>query len=157
MGGTTSACAENTHCVGVTACTERNYLRMRGEYGGGRVPTRCSGELPPHARRILLAFSGALPAVGTTSACAENTPCSPKTGLCRWNYLRMRGEYENHGMGPSLYMELPPHARRILSGGFGCLGFCGTTSACAENTHLCDSLSPARRNYLRMRGEYSAF
>ena len=51
---------------------------------------------------------------GTTSACAENT-CSD-TIFCRvaWNYLRVRGEYQ----------EKNTRKHKAY----------GTTSACAENT-----------------------
>ena len=52
--------------------TTRNYLRVRGEYGGG------------------LQYRGPL---GTTSACAENTAGVGATAFCFWNYLRVRGEY----------------------------------------------------------------
>ena len=32
----------------------------------------------------------------------------------------------------------------------------GTTSACAENTHISSSVAENYRNYLRVRGEYKA-
>ena len=32
MIGTTSACAENTYCIGLGYCRRGNYLRVRGEY-----------------------------------------------------------------------------------------------------------------------------
>ena len=55
-----------------------------------------------------------------------------------------------------LPMELPPRARRILRNGLLGPAPSGTTSACAENTATI--LEPTRptRNYLRVRGEYSA-
>ena len=72
--GTTSACAENTSSGIILATDVRNYLRVRGEYllmggvGAGEV------ELPPRARRILNASEVVALVLGTTSACAENTP-----------------------------------------------------------------------------------
>ena len=51
--GTTSACAENTFLPALHARTLRNYLRVRGEYGGVGFGGGCDWELPPRARRIL--------------------------------------------------------------------------------------------------------
>ena len=91
---------------------------------------------------------------GTTSAHAENT-CGEGASRCRWwNYLRARGEYKNHGMGPSLYMELPPRTRRIHApAGVNNL-VDGTTSAHAENTPKWLPVRALAGNYLRARGEY---
>ena len=50
--GTTSACAENTVTLQHQRQVQRNYLRVRGEYGGGLKITASSRELPPRARRI---------------------------------------------------------------------------------------------------------
>ena len=72
-GGTTSACAENTHL------RLRNIIRSR--------------ELPPRARRIHAWYSAACNAIGTTSACAENTGDSFSYRRTIGNYLRVRGEY----------------------------------------------------------------
>ena len=68
----------------------------------------------------------------------------------------MRGEYRLIAEMTLPSWELPPRARRIpgpalIAGAYG-----GTTSACAENTpnkHPCDH---KHRNYLRVRGEYTA-
>ena len=133
-GGTTSACAENTHDANVNNQHHRNYLRVRGEYvlpsvlsvwqwelppRARRIPTTRGvlsqlWELPPRARRILhLArlgdFSG-----GTTSACAENTGPQRTPAASRRNYLRVRGEYSGKTPIGSCTKELPPRARRIL-------------------------------------------
>ena len=92
--------------------------------------------------------------IGTTSACAENTPPHPLAPRALRNYLRVRGEYsQTVGFWVSM-VELPPRARRIL-----CLYqlvriFFGTTSACAENTWLAKGRVCLARNYLRVRGEY---
>ena len=51
--GTTSACAENTSNASAGTVTDRNYLRMRGEYRYYGAVGVCGAELPPHARRIL--------------------------------------------------------------------------------------------------------
>ena len=113
-----------------------NYLRVRGEY---IAPARALGtfwELPPRARRILIALGLAIAAVGTTSACAENT-----LRETAWAY-------------PS--MELPPRARRILPQRGVALTQGGTTSACAENTLVRNRGWASLRNYLRVRGEYVA-
>ena len=73
---------------------------------------------------------------------------------CRWNYLRVRGEYRyNHGP-VNAQTELPPRARRILAAEIGCSVGTGTTSACAENTVRGASGAKKTRNYLRVRGEY---
>ena len=50
--------------------------------------------------------------------------------------------------------ELPPRARRIHMGLWGCIIKGGTTSACAENTHRGSPPHTPHRNYLRVRGEY---
>ena len=112
--GTTSACAENTCCQSEHICQPRNYLRMRGEYC--RLPHVMSliVELPPHARRILENLLGFGVVHGTTSACAENTGHPTIRGAHRWNYLRVRGEYETGVRFIYSGMELPPRARRIL-------------------------------------------
>ena len=71
--GTTSACAENTmRCWGLRR-QWRNYLRVRGEYITCWRTATSFGELPPRARRILLAVFYLHIENGTTSACAENT------------------------------------------------------------------------------------
>ena len=92
--GTTSACAENTVAVLQPCVGGWNYLRVRGEYvmewwslpwkselpprarrirDGDALPSR-RWELPPRARRILPPSVTPRNGVGTTSACAENTP-----------------------------------------------------------------------------------
>ena len=71
--GTTSACAENTVTRLTSVVVPGNYLRMRGEYLDDCTEFWEAWELPPHARRILLAAGLGLAGGGTTSACAENT------------------------------------------------------------------------------------
>ena len=51
-------------------------------------------------------------------------------------------------------MELPPRTRRIPLSHSPPLSQVGTTSAYAENTRRISRPCPARRNYLRVRGEY---
>ena len=92
--GTTSACAENTHTGRSGRFQYGNYLRMRGEYAGFPPHASRIVELPPHARRILSIEEIHFPILGTTSACAENTPVTPVISPRGRNYLRMRGEYE---------------------------------------------------------------
>ena len=70
---TTSACAENTGFERVELGPHWNYLRVRGEYPLSMVAIRVRMELPPRARRIRGIKPRAVMAVGTTSACAENT------------------------------------------------------------------------------------
>ena len=65
---------------------------MRGEYRQKTACTSTASELPPHARRILADGGDPGQPLGTTSACAENTP------------------YQRVFLG---FWELPPHARRI--------------------------------------------
>ena len=50
-----------------------NYLRVRGEYRGLEMLEKTPMELPPRARRILVAWYNIPLKIGTTSACAENT------------------------------------------------------------------------------------
>ena len=93
-------------------------------------------------------------ALGTTSACAENTNYGLPNARTRRNYLRVRGEYFRGAPGCSPAMELPPRARRILEKNRLVGDFPGTTSACAENTSPLKPLPRRPRNYLRVRGEY---
>ena len=87
----------------------------------------------------------------------------------------MRGEYTGLVLVDVLTKELPPRARRIPAvdgrGGHesgttsacaentklqpGAKRYGGTTSACAENTAQGLTSPPWKRNYLRVRGEYS--
>ena len=53
----------------------------------------CSLELPPRARRIPVTAEVLVTDVGTTSACAENTPIAFQVKPRLGNYLRVRGEY----------------------------------------------------------------
>ena len=157
MMGTTSACAENTAKRGSFFLAIGNYLRVRGEYQPLPLPARPAAELPPRARRIHLIFFPKLFLNGTTSACAENTGCIGIISVLTWNYLRVRGEYLPSLLAARHTSELPPRARRILTGGFGFLGFEGTTSACAENTSFPRLQQRLCKNYLRVRGEYAKF
>ena len=111
--GTTSACAENTADHQWAGIESWNYLRMRGEYCGSPVGRYRILELPPHARRIPPVADVVKEAVGTTSACAENTRARAHTSWLQGNYLRMRGEYALSAAGFAALVELPPHARRI--------------------------------------------
>ena len=132
--GTTSACAENTEWCVMHIENERNYLRVRGEYGWGREALSYCGELPPRARRIQHEHNAYDPKTGTTSACAENTSESSRLVNSSRNYLRVRGEYPPGAEDPQKWGELPPRARRILLDSRNLLIQPGTTSACAENT-----------------------
>ena len=132
--GTTSACAENTSRSVHEVKIWGNYLRVRGEYISLRNLSFIKPELPPRARRIPAPAAPERPAVGTTSACAENTKNPRRFGYRPGNYLRVRGEYACVFGDARPHQELPPRARRIpvvvgivRHGG-------GTTSACAENT-----------------------
>ena len=153
-GGTTSACAENT-CGGIVdQCSYRNYLRVRGEYNDETLAGTSASELPPRARRILIADHGHNNIDGTTSACAENTHEGGEGSLRRRNYLRVRGEYLAPGWSWPRAGELPPRARRILRVLVKPFFHSGTTSACAENTTAWIRAAITVRNYLRVRGEY---
>ena len=132
--GTTSACAENTGCQSPPAHHSRNYLRVRGEYPPTNGFNLREAELPPRARRILPLPVRAVPFLGTTSACAENTPRHAMLLRIPWNYLRVRGEYALRRDMPLEQWELPPRARRILREPVLKKTVMGTTSACAENT-----------------------
>ena len=111
-------------------------------------------ELPPRARRIRVIVVLACIFVGTTSACAENTTENTPGSIKNRNYLRVRGEYTTEGLGFALASELPPRARRIRVTTECQAEMSGTTSACAENTQLAESLVWHPGNYLRVRGEY---
>ena len=93
LGGTTSACAENTVRAVLAASPSRNYLRVRGEYAGSGVTIERRMELPPRARRIPWMISPWWNGRGTTSACAENTIWKATPAKRNKNYLRVRGEY----------------------------------------------------------------
>ena len=132
--GTTSACAENTAGRCRKPRSPWNYLRMRGEYTDTHRRPHASGELPPHARRILIEQRNRFAHEGTTSACAENTLILTAGPTPLGNYLRMRGEYCESGQPDRTVQELPPHARRILLTAIDDKEHDRTTSACAENT-----------------------
>ena len=66
----------------------------------------------------------------------------------------MRGEYVADVAGAVVAEELPPRARRILRPALTMPAFCGTTSACAENTPQGLRKYWPGWNYLRVRGEY---
>ena len=155
--GTTSACAENTAKDATERLAERNYLRVRGEYVITVTPDNSSVELPPRARRILEALKSGFSAIGTTSACAENTRHGIGESAAARNYLRVRGEYATGNPPTGMQLELPPRARRIPQLVITPTGTQGTTSACAENTGKGRQPSGRRRNYLRVRGEYRRF
>ena len=53
--------------------TTGNYLRVRGEYVNSFSASWFITELPPRARRIRASYYFSHGALGTTSACAENT------------------------------------------------------------------------------------
>ena len=112
-------------------------------------------ELPPRARRIRVGAVSAVGIAGTTSACAENTLRLRKSGAHHRNYLRVRGEYDWDKPIQYALGELPPRARRIrtITGVTG--HNLGTTSACAENTDGFMQQLAQKRNYLRVRGEYT--
>ena len=93
-------------------------------------------------------------ALGTTSACAENTEGGYPVQGTPGNYLRVRGEYTTSGSAPFESMELPPRARRIHIRVVVTRNVQGTTSACAENTSRIVTTGSMRWNYLRVRGEY---
>ena len=116
LQGTTSACAENTATGSAANPQSRNYLRVRGEYLSATVPAEAFDELPPRARRILGPGRGRRRTLGTTSACAENTPGAASRSCAIWNYLRVRGEYPFDWAIGRTPWELPPRARRILAG-----------------------------------------
>ena len=154
--GTTSACAENTRYGNDLTTMWGNYLRVRGEYLSATVPAEAFDELPPRARRILGPGRGRRRTLGTTSACAENTPGAASRSCAIWNYLRVRGEYPFDWAIGRTPWELPPRARRIRFIIILAFPFRGTTSACAENTRSCHRIQYWCRNYLRVRGEYSS-
>ena len=151
-----------------------NYLRVRGEYCLAHCSMSFPMELPPRARRIQPVLPKNWFVQGTTSACAENTGLDHLANSIDRNYLRVRGEYQGHGILPGrwgnylrvrgeypkqchkerLIRELPPRARRILQGFLTALKLQGTTSACAENTYSDDPKVSKNGNYLRVRGEY---
>ena len=114
-------------------------------------------ELPPRARRIHMGLWGCIIKGGTTSACAENTTGSTNNPATLGNYLRVRGEYPSTSVASKSIMELPPRARRIRKIDYGSGSVFGTTSACAENTHLHGTRPCPSWNYLRVRGEYTPF
>ena len=135
--GTTSAYAENTQPQATRRNSLWNYLRVRGEYWGIGLGVVLLRELPPRTRRIHLVDRLERAEGGTTSAYAENTHQTTFPVAGTRNYLRVRGEYPHLIGGGIFVVELPPRTRRIPVGED--VGFRphGTTSAYAENTHLC--------------------
>ena len=152
--GTTSACAENTKALVFLPPSDRNYLRVRGEYPRESCRLTSAWELPPRARRILPRLGRAFGIPGTTSACAENTLGTYRRPYIGRNYLRVRGEYPKTLCLRAWLLELPPRARRIPGPAAVRAPRLGTTSACAENTFRWVWCPAVRRNYLRVRGEY---
>ena len=111
--GTTSAYAENTKKRFHRIKTNRNYLRVRGEYAASSLKVLVTLELPPRTRRIRNLNKQRRRRDGTTSAYAENTIPRPRDG-CVWrNYLRVRGEYDLDRQIFDFNEELPPRTRRI--------------------------------------------
>ena len=127
---------------------------MRGEYDCREPFYSLQSELPPRARRIHTAPPVNHDILGTTSACAENTPDASRETSQRRNYLRVRGEYRKPESSFGTMVELPPRARRIQTPQSYPQGPGGTTSACAENTSAERFEETLDRNYLRVRGEY---
>ena len=154
IGGTTSACAENTTPQPHRPITHGNYLRVRGEYLQIEATESPTWELPPRARRIHLHKTRRDLIDGTTSACAENTLMRGLIWRLIWNYLRVRGEYTEKIDEFTPLWELPPRARRIQPLTWCFMPIYGTTSACAENTLAFIHDRHALGNYLRVRGEY---
>ena len=152
--GTTSACAENTDAEAACAHMPGNYLRVCGEYRTVANTTWDLEELPPRARRIRTTRWYDHRAMGTTSACAENTITMRPPAAATPNYLRVRGEYPRQSRFGRAASELPPRARRILPAPIVISANNGTTSACAENTVPQDQAIGDKGNYLRVRGEY---
>ena len=116
--------------------TGGNYLRVRGEYTPPWLDTTPPLELPPRARRILQNLGDFAATEGTTSACAENTTVKTTAITALGNYLRVRGEYSAKSPSFRASQELPPRARRIRAMPSTEAASVGTTSACAENTHV---------------------
>ena len=87
---------------------------MRGEYAIATAIEAQPWELPPRARRILIACLQGCLQGGTTSACAENTLGLELGDFFIRNYLRVRGEYGSLAFRHDAVGELPPRARRIL-------------------------------------------
>ena len=90
------------------------------------------------------------------SACAENTIWRLDRFPMGRNYLRVRGEYIEGCRDTRKAKELPPRTRRIRKTDTNVWTAQGTTSAYAENTSPGANQSRPVRNYLRVRGEYSA-
>ena len=154
--GTTSACAENTYDGHTVGLANGNYLRVRGEYAALLASLSSPMELPPRARRILDFARLDRLVDGTTSACAENTHLGNDRAQGKRNYLRVRGEYSPCDKQNTVFLELPPRARRIPPALIHSSHLIGTTSACAENTAGLIHGLLTDRNYLRVRGEYSS-
>ena len=107
---------------------------MRGEYSSAPERRNIRTELPLRARRIRQDRGLIIMAIGTTSACAENTGTTTLVRRVTRNYLRVRGEYALMAKEAWDEAELPPRARRILFLKHLIINRNGTTSACAENT-----------------------
>ncbi|VFB06054.1 Uncharacterised protein [Corynebacterium striatum] len=151
--GNTSACAEKRAISMVPWCVARKYLRVRGEEIHHESKRGLKVEIPPRARRRGNVYMDAEEDEGNTSACAEKSCGLLVCGAVWRKYLRVRGEERQSSIGPCMYTEIPPRARRRE-----CLHLVevfqvGNTSACAEKSDCGVYAAPSIWKYLRVRGE----
>ena len=155
QSGTTSAYAEKSLREAQSSSTSGNYLRIRGEESTFHGGVPWWAELPPHTRRRVAAYPGALALAGTTSAYAEKRKIDAQMLEKLGNYLRIRGE-EPPDLTPLVFHEeLPPHTRRRAPIEVMERPTLRTTSAYAEKSCRTRPWRIPSGNYLRIRGEES--
>ena len=136
----------------VASSYQKDYLRVCGA-----DPITCTvflakPGLPPRVRSRPCEPSGGIPAVGITSACAEQTFRSFFVPVRSEDYLRVCGADIFPALIALAAIGLPPRVRsrrRHAAWWSRCVWI---TSACAEQTGCTTGPSPPSRDYLRVCG-----
>ena len=150
--GITSACAEQTTAPKAMTGTPRDYLRVCGAdlvvfgvYGD-------DGGLPPRVRSRQPVLTGREASRGITSACAEQTQSSAQPPSSGGDYLRVCGADGYLGRFTGRGTGLPPRVRSRQPPLVRLRTVRRITSACAEQTFLCERGHFHLRDYLRVCG-----
>ncbi len=89
---------------------------------------------------------------GITSACAEQTGSSDRTGNAWWDHLRVCGADNSVQPYPAALLGSPPRVRSRLSRSGSAVLITGITSACAEQTRALPTPRRWPRDHLRVCG-----
>ena len=154
IDGIIPACAGSTPCGGRAHRRGRDHPRMRGEHIDYEVTPALGDGSSPHARGAQEVLQGDVPRHGISPACAGSTGCWQSLSLLSRDHPRMRGEHKTSGKPMVTCWGSSPHARGAhWSSVFFCL-ICGIIPACAGSTRYNCTISHARRDHPRMRGEH---